>query len=67
METSDKIHQVLGNLDTRSQDIIRSRWLDDNKATLKILLRNIRFLLNASVSWNKNAMKKLRTAIEAAA
>ncbi len=54
-------------LDERSQDIIRARWLDeDNKSTLQAELAD-RYGVSAERvrQLEKNAMKKLRAAIEA--
>jgi RNA polymerase sigma-32 factor len=67
METSDKIYQVLGNLDERSQDIIRSRWLNDNKSTLEDLATKYKISAERVRQLEQSAMKKLRTAIENAA
>src|SRR5579885_2465885 len=36
-QSSDTIYHALDKLDERSQDIIRTRWLDDNKLTLQDL------------------------------
>ncbi len=36
-QSNSSIYQALELLDERSQDIIRTRWLDDNKLTLQDL------------------------------
>ena len=58
-------YTVLG-LDERSQDIIRARWLDeDNKSTLQELADRYGVSAERVRQLEKNAMKKLRAAIEA--
>ncbi|CAL1329419.1 RNA polymerase sigma factor RpoH [Candidatus Providencia siddallii] len=52
-------------LDTRSQDIIRSRWLDyGNKKTLQELANKYNVSAERIRQLEKNAMKKLRLVIE---
>lgn len=56
--TLSRLSYAMQDLDARSQVIIKTRWLDDeNKATLHELAARVRQL-------EKNAMKKLRVAIE---
>ncbi|MNL86098.1 RNA polymerase sigma factor RpoH [compost metagenome] len=53
-------------LDERSQAIIRARWLDeDNKSTLQELADRYGVSAERVRQLEKNAMKKLRAAIEA--
>lgn len=66
-EATDKLHNALEKLDDRSQDIIKARWLDtdDSKSTLKILADKYQVSAERIRQLEKNAMKKLRVAIEA--
>ncbi|EFL91334.1 RNA polymerase sigma 32 (sigma H) factor [Candidatus Regiella insecticola LSR1] len=62
----DKLSFALEKLDERSQHIIRARWLnDDNKATLQELANQYGVSAERVRQLEKNAMKKLRLAIEA--
>ncbi len=63
-------HQALGdslaNLDERSRDILMSRWMDDeNKATLHELAAKYNVSAERIRQLEKNAMKKIRTVLEA--
>ncbi|PHM70485.1 RNA polymerase sigma factor RpoH [Xenorhabdus sp. KJ12.1] len=63
---ADKLTVAMDKLDERSQDIIRSRWLDDdNKSTLQELADKYGVSAERVRQLEKNAMKKLRMAIEA--
>lgn len=63
---TDKLSDALASLDERSQDIIRARWLDDdNKTTLQELADKYGVSAERVRQLEKNAMKKLRTAMEA--
>ncbi|CDG22675.1 RNA polymerase sigma-32 factor [Xenorhabdus poinarii G6] len=63
---ADKLFVAMEGLDERSQDIIRSRWLDDdNKITLQELADKYGVSAERVRQLEKNAMKKLRLAIEA--
>jgi RNA polymerase sigma-32 factor len=63
---ADKLTFAMEGLDERSQDIIRARWLDDeNKSTLQELADKYGVSAERVRQLEKNAMKKLRTAIEA--
>jgi RNA polymerase sigma-32 factor len=66
-QASDKIHRVLGLLDERSQYIIRTRWLDENKLTLQDLADKYQISAERVRQLEQNAMKKLRAAVETAA
>lgn len=66
-QASDKIYQMLGQLDERSQDIIRARWLDENKLTLHDLAAKYQISAERVRQLEQNAMKKLREAVETAA
>ncbi len=64
---TDKLHDALLQLDERSQDIIKARWLDadDSKSTLQVLADKYNVSAERIRQLEKNAMKKLRVAIEA--
>ncbi|QCI16871.1 RNA polymerase sigma factor RpoH [Buchnera aphidicola (Aphis helianthi)] len=61
-----KLSNALLRLDKRSRDIIRSRWLLDNnkKNTLQALANNYGISAERVRQLEKNAMKKLKIAIE---
>ncbi|MFC0178642.1 RNA polymerase sigma factor RpoH [Thorsellia kenyensis] len=61
---TDKLIEAMASLDERSQDIIRSRWLDDdNKSTLHELADKYGVSAERVRQLEKNAMNKLKTAI----
>ena len=63
---ADKLTYAMEGLDERSQHIIRARWLDeDNKTTLQELADQYGVSAERVRQLEKNAMKKLRMAIEA--
>lgn len=63
---TDKLTDAIAGLDERSQQIIRARWLDDdNKMTLQELADHYGVSAERVRQLEKNAMKKLRIAIEA--
>ncbi|MGC1040162.1 RNA polymerase sigma factor RpoH [Pantoea agglomerans] len=63
---ADKLSYAMEGLDKRSQHIIRARWLDeDNKTTLQELADQYGVSAERVRQLEKNAMKKLRMAIEA--
>lgn len=66
-DVSDKLTTALSELDERSQNIIRARWLaeDESKATLQELADQYGVSAERVRQLEKNAMKKLRVAIEA--
>lgn len=62
---TDRLADALSSLDERSQDIIRARWLDDdNKTTLQELADKYGVSAERVRQLEKNAMKKLRLAME---
>lgn len=68
MTASDGQQQLLTafqTLDERSQDIIKQRWLNDEKATLHTLADQYQVSAERIRQLEQNAMKKLRKAIEA--
>jgi len=63
---AEKLSDAMQGLDERSQHIIRARWLDDdNKTTLQELADQYGVSAERVRQLEKNAMKKLRLAIEA--
>lgn len=66
-DASDKLHDALSQLDDRSQSIIKARWLDadDSKSTLQELAAKYGVSAERIRQLEKNAMQKLRVAIEA--
>ncbi|HEB83172.1 MAG TPA: RNA polymerase sigma factor RpoH [Gammaproteobacteria bacterium] len=56
---------TLKTLDERSQDIIRRRWLSENKATLHELADEYNVSAERIRQIEKNALKKMRVAFEA--
>ena len=65
-QAANKLSFAMEGLDERSQDIIRARWLDeDNKSTLQELADRYGVSAERVRQLEKNAMKKLRAAIEA--
>lgn len=63
---ADKLSDAMQGLDERSQHIIRARWLDEeNKTTLQELADRYGVSAERVRQLEKNAMKKLRMAIEA--
>lgn len=63
-QSSDTIYHALDKLDERSQDIIRARWLDENKLTLQDLADKYQISAERVRQLEKNAMQKLRAAFE---
>lgn len=59
-QSSDTIYQALENLDERSQEIIRARWLDDEKMTLQDLAAKYGISAERVRQLEKNAMNKIR-------
>jgi RNA polymerase sigma-32 factor len=63
-QSSDRMYQALEHLDERSQDIIRTRWLDENKLTLQDLAEKYQISAERVRQLEQNAIKKLRAAIQ---
>ncbi len=62
----EALSESLADLDDRSRDILMSRWLDDeNKATLHELANKYQVSAERIRQLEKNAMKKLKAAMEA--
>lgn len=63
-QSIETIYQALDQLDARSQDIIRSRWLDENKLTLQDLANKYQISAERVRQLEKNTLEKLRQAVE---
>jgi RNA polymerase sigma-32 factor len=64
-QSNNCVHQALEKLDDRSKDIIRARWLDEDKPTLQELADKYQISAERVRQLEKNAMNKLREAVEA--
>ena len=62
-QSADAVHQALVQLDERSQDILRGRWLNENKATLQELADKYQISAERVRQLEKNAMEKLRESL----
>ena len=59
------VYQALACLDSRSQDIVRARWLEEeNKATLQTLANKYRISAERVRQLEKDALIKLRSTLE---
>ncbi|MEH6530502.1 MAG: RNA polymerase sigma factor RpoH [Photobacterium frigidiphilum] len=61
--TNNRLSNALAGLDDRSQHIVRSRWLDDEKTTLQDLANHYGISAERVRQLEKNAMKKLKEAV----
>ncbi|MDO4430820.1 MAG: RNA polymerase sigma factor RpoH [Lonepinella koalarum] len=59
----EQLTLAMNNLDERSQDIIKARWLDDNKATLHDLAAKYNISAERVRQLENNALKKLKSAV----
>ena len=59
----DQLSAAMENLDARSQEIIKARWLDDNKATLHDLAAKYNISAERVRQIETNALKKLKSAV----
>jgi len=59
------LYEGIGELDERSQDIIRSRWLTDDKSTLQELADRYGISAERIRQLEANAMNKLRASLSA--
>ncbi len=64
-DSKARLVTALGELDERSQDILRQRWLSDAKATLHDLAAIYGVSAERIRQLEQNAMKKVRTFLEA--
>ena len=62
-DTSERVAQALETLDERSQSILRSRWMVDNKATLHELAAQYGVSAERIRQIEANAIKKLRALV----
>lgn len=65
IQDKDQLYVAFERLDERSRDILRQRWLADNKATLHDLADKYGVSAERVRQLEKNAMKKLRLFMEA--
>ena len=65
-DSHEKLHQAMSRLDERSKEILKRRWLVDNKATLHDLAAEYKVSAERIRQLEQNAMKKLRFALEVA-
>jgi len=63
-DSHDRMSEALKNLDERSRDIIQSRWLTDDKATLHDLAARYNISAERIRQLEKNAMKQVRMTME---
>lgn len=63
--TNSSLHLALAELDDRSKDILASRWLSDNKATLHELAAKYSISAERIRQLEKNAMNKVKVIMEA--
>jgi RNA polymerase sigma-32 factor len=61
--TNTRLEHAMATLDERSQHIVRSRWLEDQKATLQELAEVYSVSAERIRQLEKNAMKKLKLAV----
>jgi len=64
-DATSRMAEAMKDLDDRSQDILQSRWLTDNKMTLHELADRYGISAERIRQLEANAIKKLRTAIVA--
>jgi RNA polymerase sigma-32 factor len=62
---SNLLYRGLDDLDERSQDIIRSRWLQDTKMTLQELADRYGVSAERIRQLEANALRKMRTSMTA--
>ena len=61
--TADRLSQALETLDARSRDILKSRWMTENKATLHELAARYKVSAERIRQIEANAIKKLRALV----
>jgi RNA polymerase sigma-32 factor len=61
---NERLHAALEQLDERSQDILRARWLSDSKSTLHDLAAKYDVSAERIRQLEKNAMKKMKAFME---
>ena len=65
--TNNSLHTAMAELDDRSKDILSSRWLTDDKATLHELADKYNISAERIRQLEKNAMNKIKAKMEVAA
>ena len=65
--SGELLSQAMEDLDERSRTIIEERWIAENKSTLQELANRYDISAERIRQLEKNAMKKLKTAMDAAA
>ena len=63
--TNSHLRQAISELDGRSQDILRSRWLSDKKSTLHDLAEKYGVSAERSRQLEKTAMEKIKVCMQA--
>lgn len=63
-QSGNNLHAALMHLDERSQEILQSRWLNEEKATLQELADKYQVSAERIRQLEKNAMLKLKEALE---
>ena len=63
-QAADQLAAAMETLDERSQDIIKTRWLDENKATLHDLAAKYNISAERVRQLENNALKKLKSAVD---
>jgi RNA polymerase sigma-32 factor len=61
----DRLHEALRDLDERSRDIVRERWLSEDKKTLQDLADKYQVSAERIRQLEKNAFRKIRATLEA--
>jgi len=62
--TGDQLHTALAQLDERSQEILKQRWLSNKAETLHSLAEKYKISAERVRQLEKNAMKKIRQYLE---
>ena len=62
--STSRLHEAMLQLDERSQDILMQRWLNEEKATLHELADKYSVSAERIRQLEKNAMKKIKAAME---
>jgi RNA polymerase sigma-32 factor len=63
-DANQRLADAMAGLDKRSHDILKQRWLNDSKTTLHTLAEQYQVSAERIRQLEKNAMKKLKAAIE---
>jgi RNA polymerase sigma-32 factor len=64
-DSNNRLANAMGDLDARSRDILQQRWLSDTKSTLHTLADQYQVSAERIRQLEKNAMKKIKTAMSA--